>query len=253
MFHEAHHIVITQQGGQGADFRLKGHESWEPFDIHAGDSSMKIGLSFLPQIQSLLINSPDPQQLADMDVAVRAQKTGGGWIAKQITEMVAQIAGTFDREHTDDGTHKTITASGSVSERGRTIAMGEWIPIPFNAGNFTASGSMTWTVAATNVTALKYMLVGKTCFVLFNLVQTSVGGTMSTGLRLALPSALMAKDTTITSIRVYDNAAWVSGVAIVNSPLTVATILTISREDNANFTASSATTSVQGLAVFEVK
>ncbi len=213
---------------------------------------MKIGLSFLPQIRSLLIQTPDPAQLAEMESEIRAAKTGGGWIAQQITEMVAQIAGTFDREHTDDGTHKTITASGSVSERGRTIAMGEWIPIPFIAANFTASGSMIWTVAATNVTALKYMLVGKTCFVLFNLVQTSVGGTLNNALRIALPTALMAKDTTITSIRVYDNAAWVSGVAIVNSPLTVATSLTISREDNGNFTASSANTSVQGLAMFEV-
>jgi hypothetical protein len=64
--------------------------------------------------------------------------------------------------------------------------MGEWITIPYSAGLFTGSGSMTWTVAAGGVNTLAYMLIGRTAFVFFN-VLGAVGGTASTDLYISLP------------------------------------------------------------------
>ena len=62
-----------------------------------------------------------------------------------------------------------------------------WIDIPFNAGNFTGNGSMTWTVAEADVKYLKSVTLGKLCVVAFDIVTTTVGGTPSNILRMDIP------------------------------------------------------------------
>jgi len=79
-----------------------------------------------------------------------------------------------------------LAMTGAVTERGRATPMGEWITIPYSAGLFTGSGSMTWTVAAGGVTTLAYMLIGRTAFVFFNITGV-VGGTASSDLYISLP------------------------------------------------------------------
>jgi len=80
----------------------------------------------------------------------------------------------------------SMTLAGSIIERNRTTPMGEWITIPYSAGLFTGSGSMTWTVTAGGVTTLAYMLIGRTAFVFFNITGV-VGGTASSDLYISLP------------------------------------------------------------------
>jgi hypothetical protein len=59
---------------------------------------------------------------------------------------------------------------------------GAWITPAFSAANFTATGGMTWTVAAGNVSASRYRLDGRTLWVAMVLASTTIGGTMSQAL-----------------------------------------------------------------------
>lgn len=65
-----------------------------------------------------------------------------------------------------------------------------WTTPSFAAGNYTGSGSMTWTLTSGDVALNKYIVIGKTVHWHMNLITTSVGGTPSTGLRVALPAGL---------------------------------------------------------------
>lgn len=56
---------------------------------------------------------------------------------------------------------------------------GAWITATFAAGNFTAAGSMTWTVDAGDVASLAYRLSGRTVTVVFQLETTTIGGTVN--------------------------------------------------------------------------
>lgn len=62
---------------------------------------------------------------------------------------------------------------------------GAWITAPFNAANFSASGSMTWTVEAGDITALAYRLSGRMLTLAVQLQTTTVGGTASNALGIA--------------------------------------------------------------------
>ena len=62
---------------------------------------------------------------------------------------------------------------------------GNWVTIPYSAGIFTASGSMTWTVSVAPST-LAYTIVGRTAMLFFNIAGT-IGGTASTDLFVTLP------------------------------------------------------------------
>jgi hypothetical protein len=64
---------------------------------------------------------------------------------------------------------------------------GGWISQSFSAGSFTASGSMTWTVDSGDVKRLAYWLKGRTLFVQFAALATTVGGTASFALVVAAP------------------------------------------------------------------
>lgn len=57
----------------------------------------------------------------------------------------------------------------------------------FAAGDFTASGSMTWTVDAGDVVSYSYKLDGKWLRVIFDIITTTVGGTLSNNLRIKIP------------------------------------------------------------------
>jgi hypothetical protein len=212
---------------------------------------MKIGLSFISQIRSLLISSPTPEKMAELSADVRAENAGAGWIAQQMQEMVAQVSASFGREHNDDDTHSSIHATGTIAERGRAVAMGEWIDIPFAATKFTATGGMNWTVTAANVVMLAYTLIGNTIFLAFEIDSTSIAAPLSNGLEIALPAGIYPKRTNTTNIaRVIDAGAQGPGVALsvkVPSPL-----VRVLRADAANYAASVNLTSIQGVSIFEV-
>lgn len=87
----------------------------------------------------------------------------------------------------------SITNLLGMKERGRSVAMGEWIAPAFNAANFAATGGGSWTVAAPGITTFAYTLVGKALT-----VQFIVGGTtilpVST-LTVAIPGGFVSAKT----------------------------------------------------------
>jgi hypothetical protein len=87
----------------------------------------------------------------------------------------------------------TTSHTGSLSERGRLVAMGEWQDLAFNAANFTAGGGGTWTVNAAALLYNRYTLIGKTLhwrlYVAWFGGISTVAGTV-TELRIAAPPGL---------------------------------------------------------------
>lgn len=63
-----------------------------------------------------------------------------------------------------------------------------WTTVAHSAGNFTAGGSQTWTVASGDQDTFKYVETGKRMRVSVSLVTTSVGGTPHPELRIAVPN-----------------------------------------------------------------
>lgn len=119
---------------------------------------------------------------------------------------------------------------------------GAWVSPAFDAGDYTASGSMTWTVASGDVETYKYCLNRSTLFLIVNLVTTTVGGTPSTALQITLPAGLAGVGKTSTVARIVDNGTQTFGVATVDD---TGTVVKITKGDSANWTASTNATNIR--------
>lgn len=89
----------------------------------------------------------------------------------------------------DDGSGTT----GTILDQALTNAIRDyigaaWASVAFSAGNFTADSSMTWTVASGDVTTFAYVEIGKTMHIAIVVSSTTVGGTPSQELRVAVPN-----------------------------------------------------------------
>lgn len=97
---------------------------------------------------------------------------------------------------------------------------GAWVPIPYAASNYTASGSMTWTVEAGDVLSHKYRIDGLTLWLNFYLATTTIGGTPSTDLNVLLPAGCVMNQYLVTPIWTLNPGARVA-VAVGNPNNTV--------------------------------
>jgi hypothetical protein len=103
----------------------------------------------------------------------------------------------------------SIDDSGDIYERGRTVPMGEWIAVPFNASDFTAA-SGTWTVVAGDVITFRYMLIGKTMFIALYLKGNV--STATAELRIRIPGGYTTGPAQSRSvIQMYDGT-WGAGL-----------------------------------------
>jgi hypothetical protein len=68
---------------------------------------------------------------------------------------------------------------------------GAWIVVPYTAGDFTGSGSMTWTVDSGDLATFRYRLDGCTLITDWAIDSSSVGGTPSTVLQIKLPGGFI--------------------------------------------------------------
>jgi hypothetical protein len=132
------------------------------------------------------------------DQLMGAWDTASGYLRDGLDTLGAQIGAGYHTQHNLDDTHGTITASGSISERKRTVPMGEWINPAFDASIYTYPGaSNAWTVATptagTNIYPVSYTIVVKTLF--WNLAvflsTLTVGGSASSLLEVALPHGIV--------------------------------------------------------------
>ncbi len=143
-----------------------------------------------------------------------------------------------------------IMATAGLYERNRAARMGEWTDVAFNAANFTASGSMTWTVASGDQILFRTMMIGKTLFLEAFLDTTTVGGTLSSELFIAIPGGLLSNTKKQQEIPIFDNNVAARGIARVD--VGSATIGII-RGDVANFSASTNLTYVRVSMFLEVQ
>lgn len=79
---------------------------------------------------------------------------------------------------------------GTVTERGRTVPMGEWTDVPYAAANFRGYGAMVLTVEAADQVAFYYTVIGKTAWVQFTINGATLSGTSTTLIYIKLPAAI---------------------------------------------------------------
>lgn len=102
-----------------------------------------------------------------------------------------------------------------VYEAGRAAAMGYWTSVAYNSANFTADVG-AWTVGAGDQTAYRYMLVGKTMYLSFDIRATDVTAAAGS-LKLAIPGGFTAATPGTRGIFAYSDAggATALGQAVV--------------------------------------
>jgi len=89
----------------------------------------------------------------------------------------------------DEINGKTVYARDGYQERGRTVPLGEWIPVPFNAANFVGTGA-AWTVTAGQVSTNQYTLLGKTMVWTITLSNSTVSAPGASSLTILLPPGI---------------------------------------------------------------
>lgn len=126
-----------------------------------------------------------------------------------------------------------------------------WKTATYAGGNFTASGSMTWTVGSGDVVSnrVTHDAINNSFAWMFYINDSSVGGTPSTELRIANPYGLTSNRTMGIPCWINDNGTPVEGLAVAGASTTY---LQISRRDSGNFTASTNATDVLGEIVYSV-
>lgn len=143
---------------------------------------------------------------------------------------------------------QNIDSLNGFKERGRTAFSGAWTAIGYSGANFTGSGTMTWTVDDVDHVNYQYMRHGNTCWMNIYVNNTTVGGTLDTDLRAALPAGINPARLTINTCRVRDNGTWGLGVVYVNSGTST---LNFQLSSGANWQASANLTSIQAQIFFE--
>lgn len=135
----------------------------------------------------------------------------------------------------DDGSNTTgtIVNNANVWTPIQSYVGGAWTAVAFNAGNFTANGSMTWTVESGDVENNRYLVIGKTLFWSLGIVTSTIGGTPNTELRATIPGGEVAAATGFYTRCAYavNNGSVVEARAVVAA----ATYVALLRNDGANW------------------
>lgn len=130
---------------------------------------MKIGLPYVTQIRS---GDDAP--------------TVFGFIAQTFNQLVSGVTAGYHIEHAADDTHGNIHAL-TISERARTIPLGEWITPVFQPTDFSTVAVGTWTVTSANLARFAYTLVGKTMTVAVYIVSSTITGGTPSFLTIKIP------------------------------------------------------------------
>lgn len=119
----------------------------------------------------------------------------------------------------------------------------------YAAGNFTATGTMTWTVDAGDVASYCYATHNRRMTVAFALSNTTVGGTLGVGLRIAIPGGFVATKTMYAMVLLIDNGTSQTAIAFVAAG---SSVVEIQKVGGANMSAATNATAVFGQISFEI-
>jgi hypothetical protein len=110
-----------------------------------------------------------------------------------------------------------IRADGSIIERQRTTALGEWTAVPYSQANFSTNSAATWTIDAADQVTLAYTLIGKTMILSFYFNSTSIGTPAPTELRITIPGGYVAAKSMQTATLRFFDATWQAGLCVVGA------------------------------------
>ena len=125
-----------------------------------------------------------------------------------------------------------------------------WTTPAFSAGNFTASGSMTWTVESADVLTYAYNIIGKQMTVAFVIGTSTVGGTLSNRLNIAIPASKVATKRMETRLgQILDAGVASEGFCVVEAS---GTTIGIFLQTGGNFSAGTNNVWATGTITFEI-
>ena len=78
-----------------------------------------------------------------------------------------------------------------------------WTTPTYASGNFFGPGGMPWTVESGDVTTFEYMIIGKTMWMSFHLINTTISGTADYNIYIAIPASKTAAKTITFTYMVY--------------------------------------------------
>lgn len=178
-------------------------------------------------------------------VATFAHLSGSSSAANQFTNSATvgttPVAPGGSITYRHDGTNWKLIAH----------TQGAWITPTYAAGNFTASVSMTWTVDSGDVTNYSYKLESRSLTVTWYLQTTSVGGTPSTQLKIAIPNGFVASKASL-HMCIQDDAAAGNVATFVLLTASGTTMDIYHSLGVGNWAAATNTTRVFGTITFEV-
>lgn len=152
----------------------------------------------------------------------------------------------------DDGSNTTGTVinNTNVWTPIQSYIGGAWTDVSFSAGNFTANNSMTWTVASGDQIAYAYLEVGKTMFLSVRLHTTTVGGTPSSELRVAVPNSRTIQSYGQGAFHYLDNGT--AGTGLWLATASAAYVAFLKNASSAAWTASTDQTYIYAMCMFEI-
>ena len=100
-------------------------------------------------------------------------------------------------------TRYTFSGQGYF-EYGRSAIQGGWLPVAFNAANFSADQGMTITIGSSQVAPNQYALIGKTLFWNIGMNNFTLGGTNG-NVQLTMPAGLVSGVTGTVGVFVITN------------------------------------------------
>jgi len=164
---------------------------------------------------------------------------------------IVRIAGAASAVLVTDGSKvPSLSQTLPAAVQANISGFGAWTTPAFNAGNFTASGSMTWTVESGDVQTYAYTIIGKTMILNFTIVTSTVGGTPDSTLQIAIPASKLAAKTQTGGLTYTDAALRGVGSTTVVAGGSIAYLYTYSW---GNWTPSTNTTRVSGSIAFEIQ
>jgi hypothetical protein len=126
------------------------------------------------------------------------------------------------------------------------------VSVAYVAGNFTAAGAMTWTVDSGDLLLFSYFLRGRLLTVFFTIESSSVGGTPSSALLVAIPGGFTAANQSRSTNLYYgDNGTNADGT--IRTSAAGVTVLELAKANQSTWTASTNNTNVYSSFVFEVQ
>jgi hypothetical protein len=144
----------------------------------------------------------------------------------------------------------TMAVGLGYVEHQRGFNMGDRQDVTFAAGNFTANGSMTWTVSGGNVTTFSWSIIGHTLTVWWDIAGSTIGGSLNTTLQILIPNGYVASKAVGTTCLVTNNGTNATGFASVGASGTVIQI--IPSPTGGNWSASSANAGTEGTLTFPI-